>query len=259
MARIAHVAWAALTLATVGVEGQAPAGPGGAQARLAQFDVASIRQIEPPFPTGGGPWTVIHGQFKAATAWPRGVIAWAYDVLTAQVRGGPAWLDSERYDFDARSDQKDAGPKQVQVMLQALLADRLKLAVHRETQELQVYTLTIGKNGSKMEVSKDGFKNYINWTGPGQVEFTECNMLGLINVLTGMLGAPVIDQTGLKGQYTFKLEFTDPRLLTAGQPAGESRPDLFTAVQDQIGLKLEGKKAPAEVLIIDHIERPSAN
>jgi bla regulator protein blaR1 len=145
-------------------------------------------------------------------------------------------------------------------MLRTLLADRLKLVAHRETQELQAYTLVIGKNGSKMQEAKQGNKNYINWTGLGHVEFTECNMLGLINVLSGVLGSPVIDGTGLKGLYSFELEFADPRVLQAtGAPEGDARPTLFAAVQDQLGLKLESGKGPAEVLVIDHIERPSEN
>ena len=243
-----------LLAVTAGVHGQTPS-----SSAPTSFDVVSIRSSPLPYPSGGGPWTVTHGQFKAVTGWPRGVIAWAYNVLTAQVLGGPDWIDRDRYDFDARSERRDAGPEQVRSMLKGLLADRLKLAAHRETQQMQGYTLTIGKNGSKMQESTEGHKNFINWTGPGQVEFTECNMLGLINVLTGMLGAPVIDQTGLHGEYTFKLEFTDPRFLKAAQTADESKPDLFTAVQDQIGLKLEAKRAPTEVLVIDSIERPTAN
>ena len=200
-----------------------------------------------------------HGHFRAQTGWVRAVIAWAYGVLTPQLRGGPSWIDTDLYDFDAKSEQ-DAGPEQVKAMIRTLLADRFKLVAHRDTQELQAYALVIGKNGSKMQEAKQGNKNYINWTGSGQVEFTECNLLGLINVLSGALGSPVIDETGLKGLYSFKLEFTDPR---APQPAGaadaDARPSLFAAVQDQLGLKLESRKGPAEVLLIDHIERPSEN
>ncbi len=247
---MAHLALVACALIAARMDGQtaAPA-----------FDVASVRQVLPPYPSGGGPWTVTHGRFKATNGWVRGVIAWAYGVLTPQVRGGPSWIDSDLYDFDARSDQQDAGPQQVQTMLQALLADRFKLVAHKETQEIQAYTLTIGKGGSKMEEAKEGTRNYINWTGSGQVEFVQANMLGLINVLSAVLSSPVIDNTGQKGLYNFKLEFTDPRVPQAPGAAGDSRPSLFTAVQDQLGLKLESKKGPAEVLVIDRMERPSEN
>jgi uncharacterized protein (TIGR03435 family) len=222
------------------------------------FDVASIKPVAPPFPNGAGPWTTTHGRFRTEVTDVRAVIGWAYNVLVSQVKGGPDWIDSEPYDFDARADNSDAGPKQIRVMLQTLLADRFKLAVHRETQTAQVYTLTVGKNGSKLQDAKDGRKNYINQTGPGQVTFTENQGLhGLINVLSTLLSAPVLDETGLTGYYNFSLDFTNPRDPRPRQ--ADSPPELFTAVQEQLGLKLEAKKGPVEVLVIDHMERPSAN
>jgi uncharacterized protein (TIGR03435 family) len=131
--------------------------------------------------------------------------------------------------------------------------------VHRDTQTAQVYTLTVGKNGSKLQDAKDGRKNYINWTGPGQVTFTENQGLGggLINILSFLLSAPVVDETGLHGSFNFSLDFTNPRDPRPRQ--ADSPPDLFTAVQEQLGLKLEAKKGPVEVLVVDHMERPSAN
>lgn len=245
----------AAMLLTAAVWGQSPPAPAAPA-----FDVASVKPLIPPYPTGGGPWTVTHGRFKADMGWIRAIIAWAYDLLPTQAKGGPDWIDSELYDFDARSLNEDVAPPQVRLMLQTLLTDRFKLAAHRETQQGQVYTLAIGKNGSKMTESKEGRKNYLNWTGIGQVECTECNMLALIGVLSSTLGNPVLDQTGLKGQYSFKLEFTDPRVLTPqNNAAGDSRPTLAAALEDQLGLKLESKKGPVEVLVVDHIERPTAN
>jgi uncharacterized protein (TIGR03435 family) len=97
---------------------------------------------------------------------------------------------------------------------------------------------------------------YINWTGPGQLTLTG-PIEGLINVLSSSLGSPVLDCTGLKGSYNFSLAFTDPR--DPRPRDADSRPDLFAAVQEQLGLKLEAKKSPVEVLIIDHIERPQEN
>jgi len=238
---------AAIALATLQpLQGQSPPA----------FDVASVKLVVGPFPSGGGPWTLNHGRFKADIAWVRAVIAVAYGIPAVQVHGGPAWLDSERYDFAAKTDNADAGPDQIRTMMQTLLADRFKLVVHRETQEIVVYTLVVGKNGSKMQEAKEGRKNYINWTGRGQVVFTECNMLGLINVLSFTVGSPVLDKTGLTGLYSFKLEYSDPRFPSQGN---DSAPDIFTAVQEQLGLKLEAKKGPAEILVIDHIERATEN
>jgi uncharacterized protein (TIGR03435 family) len=227
-----------------------------------EFGIASVKPVPLPPPSGGGPWTVDHGRFIAQTGYVRGVIGWAYDILASQVRGGPDWLDREPYDFEAKADNPNADENQIRAMIQTLLADRFKLAVHRQTQEAQVYTLVVGKNGSKMQEAKEGSKNYINWTGMGQVAFTECNMLGLINVLSGMLASPVLDKTGLEGLYNFKLEFTDPRFPPpkgGSQLSLESRPDIFTAVQEQLGLRLESTKGPVEFLVIDHVERPSGN
>jgi uncharacterized protein (TIGR03435 family) len=223
------------------------------------FDVASIKPIAPPIPASGGPWITGHGRFRAETGNVRGVIAWAYNLNPAQVHAGPVWLDREPYFFDARSEDQDAGPKQVRAMLQTLLADRLKLVVHREMQMGQVYTLTVGKSGSKIQATEDGGKGYINWAGPGQVMFTECPITGLINILSSTLGRPVIDETQLKGLYNFKLEFEDPRFIAAGQPSIDSRPGVFDALQEQLGLKLDAKKSSVEILVIDHIARPSEN
>jgi uncharacterized protein (TIGR03435 family) len=244
---------AALMMATVcQISGQSPQDPTPA------FDVASIKPIAPPYPTQGGPWVVTHGRFKAETAWLRGVIAWAYHVSSAQVKGAPDWINSDAYYFDARSENQEAGPDQVRVMLQSLLAERFKLTVHRDTQQGQVYTLTVGKNGSKLQDAKDGRKNLIGWNGPGRVTFTENQTLqGLVNVLTGVLGAPVVDETGLKGCYNFTLEFTDPRDPRAGHL--DAPPDVFGAVDEQLGLHLQSAKRPIDVLIVDHIERPSGN
>jgi uncharacterized protein (TIGR03435 family) len=227
-----------------------------------EFDVASIKPIAPPYPRGGGPWTVNHGRFRAQTAQVRAVIGFAYDLMPVQVHGGPDWLDRELYAFDAESGSSDAGPVQLRAMLQTLLMDRFKLAVHRETQEQQVGVLVVGKSGLKMQEAKEERRNYINWTGPGQVEFTEINLLGLVNVLSGTLGIPVLDNTGLKGFYNFKLQFADPRFQrpqSVGQLPVDTRPDIFTAVQEQLGLELKTQKGPREILVIDHIERPSEN
>ena len=226
--------------------------------RLA-FDVASIKPVAPPYPSGGGPWTINHGKFKAQVASARNVIGWAYSLLGVQVRGGPDWVNRQQFEFDAESDS-DATPPQVKLMVQTLFADRFKLVAHRETQVLPVFTLVLGKNGSKIEKAQDGRRPFINWTGPGRVTFTDGNMLGLINILSAVLESPVIDKTGLKGAYNFNLDFTDPRFLNPQSgPSGESDPDLMTAVQEQLGLKLEMQKNPVDILVIDHIEMPSPN
>jgi uncharacterized protein (TIGR03435 family) len=222
------------------------------------FEVASIKPLALPLPSGGGPWIANHGRFRAEVGYPRDVIGWAYDLLGAQVKGGPDWIDREPYYFEARAENPEAGRAQIKSMLQTLLRVRFNLAVHRDTQEAQVYTLIVGKNGSKLQDAKEGQKNYINWAGPGQVTFAEVQTLrGLINILSFLLSAPVVDGTGLNGSYNFSLDFTNPQDPRPRQV--DSPPDLFAALQEQLGLKLEAKKAPVPILVIDRIDRPSEN
>jgi uncharacterized protein (TIGR03435 family) len=222
------------------------------------FEVASIKPVPLPLPSGGGPWTFSRGRFRAEIGFVRGVLALAYDVSPALIKGAPDWLDREPYNIDARAEDPQAGPDQIRVMLQALLADRFKLVVHRDTQQIQTYTLVIGKNGSKLQEAKSGRSNYINWSGPGRATFTEnSTLLGLTNVLSGVLESPVVDETGLKGTFNFSLDFKDPRDPRPTQP--DSSPDIFTAVQDQLGLQLQATKRPTDVIVIDHMERPSPN
>lgn len=222
------------------------------------FEVASVRPVPLPPPTGGGAWVVTNGRFRAVTCYVRGMIAFAYNIPASQVKGGPDWLDREPYYIDARAADEKAGPQQIRLMSQTLLEDRFKLTVHRETRQGDVYTLKVGKGGSKLEDAKNGTKNWINWTGVGQVTFEENQTLaGLVNIVSGILDAPVIDETALKGSYNFKLEFLDPRVPP--QYRSDSRPDMITAVREQLGLELQATKGPVDVLVIDHMERPSGN
>ena len=195
----------------------------------------------------------------------RAVIGFAFNVLPpVNVHGGPSWIDTDLYVFEAKAENPNAGPDQIRAMLQTLLIDRFKLVVHRETREKQVYTLVVGKNGSKMQEAKEGRRGYIDFTGPGQIVCTECDLGALSSgILSPMLENPVLDNTGLKGFYNFRLEYSDPRWRSKdGNPLPAelaSRPDIFSAVQEQLGLKLEANKGPVEILVVDHIERPSEN
>jgi uncharacterized protein (TIGR03435 family) len=220
------------------------------------FEVASVKPTGRPPESSSNGWTVSNGSFTAHAAWVRGMIAFAHGVHAAQVHGGPGWVDTEQYDVIAKAESRDASLDQMKAMLQTLLADRFKLVVHREAKEMPVYTLVVGKNGLKMQEAKEGEKTLANRVGPGHLVFTRTNMLGLIITLSNTLGNPVIDKTGLTGFYDFKLDWTDPLWQRSGN---DSLPDLFGAVQDQLGLKLDAGKGPAEVLVIDHIERASEN
>jgi uncharacterized protein (TIGR03435 family) len=153
------LACAAITIVAAQIDGQSPP---NAVSGPPKFEVASIRPLVRPYPLGGGPWTVDHGRFIAQTGWVRAVIGWAYDVLPpgvfppGKVHGGPTWIDSDRYYFEAKAEDPNSGPDRVRAMVQTLLVERFKLVVHRETLQEQVYTLAVGKNGSKMQEAKEG-------------------------------------------------------------------------------------------------------
>lgn len=173
-----------------------------------------------------------------------------------------------------------------QQMLQALLANRFKLTVHRETKELTIYKLVIAKGGPKLQEAKPGdtypnAQTFPDGTHPGAGSMQGSQLSGKVTAqavpiaelahdLTQMLGHPVLDKTELKGVYDFKLQFTpDDRLLPPSglapnerlplPPADSNAPSLFDALREQLGLKLESGKGPVEVIVIDHVERPSAN
>jgi uncharacterized protein (TIGR03435 family) len=187
-----------------------------------------------------------------------------YRLKNYQLIGAPAWADNEKWDIDAKSEGKTTG-KQRNEMLGNLLADRFHLQFHRETRELPVYRLVIAKGGVKMTQIKDGEvrpqkpgisnrpSHLMGWASPvGQ----------LVYFLSGdYLNEPIIDATGLTGNYDFDLKWTpDPnQAYQRDEAADPNGPSLFVAIQEQLGLRLEATKGPVEVLIIDHVEHPTEN
>lgn len=260
------------------------------------YEAVTIKPSKGPGPDAKiGMWPAPDG-FTAWFVTPQQVISMAYGVQRFRVSGGPSWLPSERFDIEAKMDSATADALQKlnsyqraiarQKMLRAILADRFKLAVHRETKELPVYALLIAKNGPKLQEAKpgdtypSGIKNPDgSLGGPGEIAggvfdgwitAQAVSVASLAEDLTQMLGHPVTDKTGLTGVYDFKLRFAaDDRLLPPGGaapserpalPSGDSNePSLFDAIQEQLGLKLESGKSPVEIIVIDHVERPSGN
>lgn len=234
--------------------------------------------------------------FSASNVTARALIANAYDVKEDQVSGGPDWVGSKSYDIQAKvtgtdpSDPHQLTKAQRTQALQSLLADRFKLAVHTETKEASIYVLTVAKGGPKLSASKPSgappanlppnlppgavVRNYptdgpprggmmMRMSGPGNVTVTAMTMAQLANMLSQQLHKTVVDQTGLTGAYDFTLQWTPDNLSTS--PTGDiqapepSGPTIFTAVQEQLGLKLESTKGPVNTVVIDHIEPPSEN
>lgn len=188
----------------------------------------------------------------------------------SRIQGGPGWLDEERYDVLAKAGNPEVSRDEVRLMLQSLLADRFKLAFHRETKQSLVYPQLVGKNGPKLKDSKDDEKtNISNSAEPGGrrvIVFQKWSMQGQCVTLGGLFGSPVLNKTGLPGTYDFKLAYepdsnpvagnAEPPQLNGGPV--DSEPSLVTAIEE-LGLKLEAGKGPVEEMVIDYVNRASKN
>jgi uncharacterized protein (TIGR03435 family) len=169
----------------------------------------------------------------------------------------PDWLRFEKFDIIAKF-TPGASREQLQLMLQNLLANRFKVKLHRETRQIPVYALVVGSNGSKMHESAGGTVGQISMNAT-HITGRGAPMQALADHLSSaglQLDRPVIDQTGLRGNYDFTLEWTPDNV-----PLGDSAaPSLFTAVQEQLGLKLDSRKAPVEIIVVDSAEKvPTEN
>jgi uncharacterized protein (TIGR03435 family) len=240
------------------------------------FEVASIKPADPNLRSHF--LGTQNGSFTATDATLKQLVGFAYDLRDHQIFGVPKWLDSDRYSIEGKPDNATrippgpAGPPLARAMLQQLLAERFKLAVHRETKQEQVYELVIAKGGPKLQdadTTRAGPKG-IGSTGPGRLQGMAASMGVLAQVLAQVLSRSVIDKTGLTGRYDFMLEYTPelgqfqtgPPSLPDGPgppPPDPNGPSLFTALQEQLGLRLESTKGPVEILVIDHAEKPDAN
>lgn len=220
------------------------------------FEVASIRPSNPsPGPNDRSAFG-LHGRFTATGVSLTVLAEIAYGVKDYQISAGPRWIQSDRYDIAAKAGE-DTSDDQFKLMLQTLLEDRFKLQFHREMKDLSVYALVAAKNGPKLKKSADGtpYSRRVNASG---WTVSNLDMAGLAARLSRELGRPVVDMTGLTGGYDFTLEWTRER-ATAASAAESDAPSLFTAVQEQLGLKLEPRKQPVETLVIDRVEKPSEN
>jgi uncharacterized protein (TIGR03435 family) len=184
-------------------------------------------------------------------------IQWAYDVTQYQIQG-PGWLNADRFDVVAKA-AKPAKEDEIKPMLQSLLADRFQLALHREEKVVQAYVLTVGKNGSKMHQSEgEGEPGVTPIRGKEVVGAQRVPIELMIRLLSQAMRAPVIDQTGLKGKFDFTLDLTG--YITKNMQPEDGISAAFTILQEQLGLKLESKKMPVEMLIVDRVERvPTEN
>ncbi|HWB32502.1 MAG TPA: TIGR03435 family protein [Acidobacteriaceae bacterium] len=233
------------------------------------FEVATIR---PDSSTYGGSSGLSHGRFLATDVTIRGLLRFeAFDIPDARIVGGPKWMDSARFDFEAKLDPNDASridslaPSQrnemKETLVQKLLAERFQFKFHWEQRELPVYALTSAKGGPKLKPAADA-KRGPQWSlGSGKLQCKDVTLSQLADLFTqaasNELGRVVVDRTGVPGAFDLNLSWApDTGASASNTPAG---PSLFTAVQEQLGLKLESAKAPVKVLVVDQLEMPSEN
>jgi uncharacterized protein (TIGR03435 family) len=199
----------------------------------------------------------------------------AFHISGLRIVGGPKWLDSAHFDIDAKLDPAEAQrlgalPRsertlQFQALFQGLLADRFQFKTHWEEREQPVYALSISKSGSKLKTAADTQHGSGSSSGNGRIQGTNVTLTQVAEILTqeasDELGRVVVDQTGIPGTFDFNLKWI-PEIGAASADASSaavSGPSLFTAIQEQLGLKLEPAKAPVRVLVIDRLEMPSEN
>ncbi len=231
--------------------------------------------------------------FTASNATLQILIGLAYNVKPFQIEGGTGWIGSDHFDISAKPPEGPVTREQSTLMLQALLEDRFKLVVHRTTKEVPIYALTPAKGGLKIKpASEDACFKMVPgapppppptpgnrpatpcggfFMGPSTLQGGGISMSQLADGLTNILGRPVIDKTGFTGTFDAHLEFsregTAPMGAAGFSTPGASPvalpdnngPTIFTALQEQLGLKLESQKGPADLLVIDHAEKPSEN
>ena len=264
----------------------APAGDPGA--KTPAFAVASVK------PDKSGPGMVrlmfTPDGFSATNVSLQMILREAYGIEDDEIIGAPSWVKSDNFDIEAKVDGSDVPElgklsfDQRKQMFQPLLADRFKLKFHYETRELPVYVLTIAKNGPKLKESQPDTegssgpagmkgKHMMRLMGMGRLEGQGIPITLLSRELSRQLGRTVIDKTGLTGSYDFSLQWTPdpgsgpmfkgpqgaPQPVENGAAPDNSGPTIFTAVQEQLGLKLESQKGPVQVMVIDHVEPPSEN
>jgi uncharacterized protein (TIGR03435 family) len=238
-----------------------------------EFEVATIKPSDPNRP-GWGIGVNRSGMLNTLNTTLADLIKFAYDAHPKQVIGAPTWSDTEKFDVSAKPVSSGLPTvKQMKVMLQKLLADRFSLAFHSEKKELSVYAITVVKGGVKIKKEENATSPVPGFGGMPQRGFNVRNatLAEFASVMQAQfMDQPVVDQTGLgETRCTFVLKFTpDPGMRPFGgsgappqppAPDADAPPDLYGAMEQQLGLRLQKTKAPVDVMVIDKIDKPSAN
>ena len=227
----------------------------GQQAPADRFEVASVKPGKADAGAVSGIKTG-HGRLDAHNVTVKRCIMGAYGLGPHQLFGGPDWLDADRFDILAKADRPVDDDAVLMGMLRQLLAERFKLVVRRETRVMPAFVLETLKSGPKMERAQDGESgtNTSSSNARLSIQAHHTGMDGFARVLARETQAPVVNRTGLDGLFNFQLHWRRD-----GAADGADEPSLFTALQEQLGLRLRAEKTAVEVLVIESVAKPSEN
>lgn len=232
------------------------------------FEAATIKPSKPDAP--GKAFGLRGRNFSTLNTTLVDLLTFAYGLHPAQITGAPGWMTTDKYDIAAVPDKPGApNDKQLKLMVAKLLTERFKLTFHHDKKELTVFAITVAKGGSKLTASENNSNGVpgLFFRGLGNLPARNATIADFAGVMqTAVLDRPVVDQTGLTGRYDFTLLWTPDETQFGGRGGqappsanGNAPPDLFNAMQQQLGLKMEPTKLPVDVLVIDHAEKPSDN
>jgi uncharacterized protein (TIGR03435 family) len=227
------------------------------RAAAPSFDVASLKPVQI---TVGDLYTANlgtarHGQVALTNATLSDCIRYAFGITNDAQIAGPDWIRSKEIRFDIAAKSAPETPlDQLLVMLQTLLTERFKLVFHREPRELSYLALTVGKNRARLEAGKE-VQGALKPQILGRIISPQMSMGKLAMLLSRFTRQTVIDQTGLQGSFDVNLVWTPEKLNASAEASEAAGPTIYTALQEQLGLKLESHKGPVEVLVIDHAEK----
>ena len=237
---------------------------------IPKFDVVTVKPSDPNRP--GKLFTIRGRHVMTINTTVNDIITFAYGLHAKQIVGAPAWFATDKFDIDGVPDvEGQPSSKQFKMLFQSVLTDRFKLTFHHEQKELSVYALEIGKGGPKLTETIHKPSDPVNFIfrgKPGALMVTNATMKDFCDGMqSAVMDKPVVDHTGLTNRYDFNLNWTpdESQFESMGgyrPPATEdpnAPPALSTAMQEQLGLKFEATKAPADAFVIDHVEKPSEN
>jgi uncharacterized protein (TIGR03435 family) len=225
------------------------------QAQSPAFDVATVKMGGPVEANGMiniNTGKILNGVVTLANATLSDCLKFAYSLTTDIQISGPEWINDKQVRFEVTGKAAAETPdNQLRLMLQGLLTERFRIAMHTEQREITHYELVVGKNGPKLKESTVAPGEATGTARLDGIRSNRMQMNRLAALLSRTTRMAVLDKTGLTGFYQFDLRYADERL----PPENQVGPSVFTAVQEQLGLKLESKKGPVEVLVIDHAEK----